>query len=252
MSDLTDHGSDQQGRPSARIRPVNRLARDRRLRLSDLAVTLFLLVGCARLPEPVPTPPEVHRAEVWVDAFSAAGGDGTSARPLKTVPQPVPTDAIVHLRAGLYPGPFVLGPGARMEGVGEVVLTGEAGQTVVTADGASLEGISIQGGAIGLEAGAKVSLTHVHFSGQRRQAAVVHGQLTIADSRFEASVEGIEGVVVEHGALFQANDTKFTGGFRRAVMTEGATLAQVSTHLWILAGMTVLFLVVGAWTFRWD
>ncbi|MBI5247037.1 MAG: ABC transporter permease [Elusimicrobia bacterium] len=38
----------------------------------------------------------------------------------------------------------------------------------------------------------------------------------------------------------------------RAVMTEGATLAQVSTHLWILAGMTVLFLVVGAWTFRWD
>ena len=38
----------------------------------------------------------------------------------------------------------------------------------------------------------------------------------------------------------------------RAVMTEGATLAQVSTHLWVLSGMTVLFLVVGAWTFRWD
>ena len=38
----------------------------------------------------------------------------------------------------------------------------------------------------------------------------------------------------------------------RAVMTEGATLAQVSTHLYVLAGMTVLFLAVGALTFKWD
>jgi ABC-2 type transport system permease protein len=38
----------------------------------------------------------------------------------------------------------------------------------------------------------------------------------------------------------------------RAVMTEGATLAQVSTHLYVLAGMTVLFLAVGAWTFKWE
>lgn len=38
----------------------------------------------------------------------------------------------------------------------------------------------------------------------------------------------------------------------RAVMTEGATLSQVAPHLWILGGMTALFLAVGAWTFRWD
>lgn len=38
----------------------------------------------------------------------------------------------------------------------------------------------------------------------------------------------------------------------RAVMTEGATLSQVAPHLYILAGMTVLFLGVGAWTFKWD
>ena len=38
----------------------------------------------------------------------------------------------------------------------------------------------------------------------------------------------------------------------RAVMTEGATLSQVAPHLYILAGMTVLFLSVGAWTFKWD
>ncbi|MEQ1918241.1 MAG: ABC transporter permease [Elusimicrobiota bacterium] len=38
----------------------------------------------------------------------------------------------------------------------------------------------------------------------------------------------------------------------RAVMTEGATLSQVAPHLYILAFMTVLFLTVGAWTFKWD
>ncbi len=38
----------------------------------------------------------------------------------------------------------------------------------------------------------------------------------------------------------------------RAVMTEGATLSHVAPHLYVLAGMTALFLAVGAWTFRWD
>ncbi len=38
----------------------------------------------------------------------------------------------------------------------------------------------------------------------------------------------------------------------RAVMTEGATLSQVAPDLYVLAGMTVLFLTVGAWTFKWD
>jgi len=38
----------------------------------------------------------------------------------------------------------------------------------------------------------------------------------------------------------------------RAVMTEGATLAQVSGHLIVLAAMTVVFLSLGAWSFRWE
>ncbi|MDE2141861.1 MAG: ABC transporter permease [Elusimicrobia bacterium] len=38
----------------------------------------------------------------------------------------------------------------------------------------------------------------------------------------------------------------------RAVMTEGATLRQVSGHLAVLAAMTVVFLLVGAWSFRWE
>ncbi len=38
----------------------------------------------------------------------------------------------------------------------------------------------------------------------------------------------------------------------RAVMTDGATLSQVSGHLWALAGMTALFLALGARLFRWE
>lgn len=38
----------------------------------------------------------------------------------------------------------------------------------------------------------------------------------------------------------------------RAVMTEGATLAQVSGHLAVLAAMTAVFLTIGAWSFRWE
>lgn len=38
----------------------------------------------------------------------------------------------------------------------------------------------------------------------------------------------------------------------RAVMTEGAALAQLSGHLAVLAAMTVVFLAVGAWSFRWE
>ncbi|MDP1826310.1 MAG: hypothetical protein Q8L48_23790 [Archangium sp.] len=206
------------------MRPGNRLARDRSLRFSDLAVALFLLVvGCVRVPEPV-VREEVHRVEVWVDAFSPAGGDGTPARPLKTVPEPVPMGAVVHLRSGLYAGPFVLGDGARLEGLGEVVLTGEAGQTVVTAANATLDGLSVQGGAIGLEAGPGVVVTRAHFSGQRQRAVVVHGSLTMSEARLEASVEGIDGVSVDRGASLELTSTKFTGGFRRAVLSEGGTL----------------------------
>ncbi len=224
MSDLTDHRRDQQGPPSARIRPGNRLRRDRSLRFSDLAVALFLLLpACAHLPPPL-TGPEIPRVELWVDAFSPPGGDGSSTRPLKAIPQPVPRGAALHLRAGLYPGPFVLGEGTRLDAVGVVVLTGEAQETVVTAIGARLTGISVQGGAIGVEAGAGVVITGAHFSGQRKQAVVVHGQLTMSETELESSVEGIDGVVVDRGASLDLMKIRFVGGFKRAVTTEGGAL----------------------------
>lgn len=38
----------------------------------------------------------------------------------------------------------------------------------------------------------------------------------------------------------------------RAVMTEGASLAQISPHLIVLAAMTLVFLIVGSFSFRWE
>jgi ABC-type multidrug transport system permease subunit len=38
----------------------------------------------------------------------------------------------------------------------------------------------------------------------------------------------------------------------RAVMTEGATLSQVSGHLLVLVAMTAVFLAIGSWSFRWE
>jgi len=37
----------------------------------------------------------------------------------------------------------------------------------------------------------------------------------------------------------------------RAVMSEGATLAQLSTHIYVLAGIGFFCLVVGGYLFRW-
>jgi ABC-type multidrug transport system permease subunit len=38
----------------------------------------------------------------------------------------------------------------------------------------------------------------------------------------------------------------------RAIMTEGATLAQVSPQLWVLGALTAAFVALGAWSFRWE
>lgn len=225
MSDLTDLRRDQRPLPSSRISPANRPRADLRPRNSDLLLALVLAAtACVRAPEPLP-PPEVHRVEFWVDGFSQPGGDGSKDRPFKTLPQPVPQGALVHVRSGVYAGPFTLSGGVRLEGLGEVVLTGIDGvATVVTASDAELDGLSIQGGAVGLEAGAGVKATRVRFSGQRQRAALVRGALTLAEAELVASVEGIDGLAVERGATLDLANARFSGGFKRAVRAEGGTL----------------------------
>jgi ABC-2 type transport system permease protein len=38
----------------------------------------------------------------------------------------------------------------------------------------------------------------------------------------------------------------------RAIMNEGATLSQVMPHVWVITAMSVFFLALGAYVFKWE
>lgn len=143
----------------------------------------LLVVGCVRAPvQPVvPSEPPV----LWVDAFASEGGDGGVGAALKTMP--VLREATrVHLRSGLYAGPFTFPAGTSLEGHGEAVLFVEGAGTVVTAnEPLQLKHVSIQGGAVGVLATAQLTLDQVKFSGHRVAA------LQVFDAGVEARTLGI-------------------------------------------------------------
>lgn len=177
----------------------------------------------------MPTPPVITNAVVesprpalWVDSFASTDGDGSVERPFKRIPSTLPARAHLHVKSGLYQGPFSF-EGVIVEGHGEAVLTSEAGQTTVTANDVELRGLSIQGGALGLAVLGRVSGTKLFFSGQRERAARVDGELVLSDSRAVASVEGIDGFAGT--GTFRFEGVKLEGGFRRGVWCERGVLA---------------------------
>lgn len=223
MSDLADRHRDLASPPNTRITAGNRLRRDPRRRVSDLVLAgLLLAAACARPPPTKIDAAPVQRAEIWVDAFSTTGGDGTLQRPLKTLPSPIPPDTTVQVRAGLYAGPFFVPEGAVIAGHGEVVLTSEGRGVTVTATGATLKGLTIQGGATGLEA-RDVTLEQVRFSGQREAAVRASGAVTLKKCALDATIEGIDGVLARDAQL-TLEDVRFTGGFRRGIDVSGGQL----------------------------
>lgn len=111
---------------------------------------------------------------LWVDASAPPGGDGSASRPLKLLPAHVGPELEVHARTGLYRGPFRL-ERARLVGHGAVVLfSEEPGATVASAEDSRIAGVSLQGGAVGLEARGVVELEGVHFSGHRTAGLRAH------------------------------------------------------------------------------
>ena len=38
----------------------------------------------------------------------------------------------------------------------------------------------------------------------------------------------------------------------RAIMNEGATLSQVMPHVWVIAAMSIIFMAIGAYIFKWE
>ncbi len=196
---------------------------DRKTGLLDRAIGVVLLaISC--VPAVVPARPVAVAApiEVWVDASGAPDGDGSVNRPLKVL---VPVKgAVMHLRSGLYEGPFVLPDGAQLVGHGEVVLH-SAGEVTVTAEGAAgLEGLSVQGGQVGLLGLGALTLRRVHFSGHRRAAVEARVALTLDDAVFDGTVPGTKGVVLTERADARLEKVRFTGAFSRAIEATKATL----------------------------
>jgi hypothetical protein len=191
-------------------------------------VAVSLLLACARPPAVAPEPP-LGRPALWVDASAREGGDGTRERPVRSLPRELPADTDVHVRTGLYEGPFVLGDGASLEGHGEVVLHAGPDGALLRAGNGAVRGVSLQGGAVGLEATGALSLERARLSGQRQQAATITGSVRARDLEVVGVVEGIDGLVVS-GAL-ELDRARFTGGLKRAVrvLEGGRALVRAST-----------------------
>jgi hypothetical protein len=139
---------------------------------------------------------------LWVDAFAPGPGDGGVDAALKAIPR-LEGPATLHLRSGLYAGPFEFPAGTRLEGHGAAVLYVEGAGVVVTAPGALvLEGVSVQGGSVGLSAGGPVTLRRVKFSGHRVAAVqVFDGGVTGEQVEVSSRLDGVVGVDAINAAV---------------------------------------------------
>ena len=201
-------------------------------RVQILQGALLLAVGCLRVPahEGGPAAP----AERWVDAYAREGGDGSRERAYRSLGQALaegPRPLHVHLAAGLYQGPFELEGGVSLEGRGRVVLHAEGGEAaVVRVRGpASLKGLAVQGGAVGVEVAGgpdgELRLVEVELSAQRRVAVWARGGRVVAQgSVFRAAVSEVGGLVLE-GGRGELSGVSFLGPFRRAVEVKQAQVA---------------------------
>lgn len=180
----------------------------------------LVVVGCVRAPVQPELP--IQPQELWVDAFAREGGDGGVEAALKVMPA-LREAARVHVRSGLYAGPFSFPAGTSVEGHGEAVLFLEGPGTVVTANAPlQLKHVSIQGGAVGLLMTAPTSLEQVKFSGHRVAALQVHDAgvearaLEFTSKLDTVGVDAINASVTISGAKF---DGPLTFGLRSADST---------------------------------
>ncbi|HEY8206419.1 MAG TPA: hypothetical protein VIG99_02985 [Myxococcaceae bacterium] len=198
---------------------------------------------------PPPVPDFVVPAERWVDASAPEGGEGTEARPFRALgaalaPERAGVPVRVHVRTGLYRGPFELPAKWEIEGPESAVLfvEGAGGAVLAVADG-RVAGVSLQGGAVGLAASGPVRAEGIHCSGQRQAAVEVRGgSLELSGADVRASVSEILGVNVIQGRA-RVQDSAFTGPFRRAVKAEGAAVEVTVERTRFVEAVTAVQLV---------
>ncbi len=194
MSDQRSTTGDQRAPPTTREQRAFYQIGDRRKGPIDrlLIALVVATFGCVKIPPPrLAAAPPVER---WVDAYAPAEGDGGVMAALKVLPPRL--SGVVHVRSGLYRGPFELDDGAVLIGHGEVVLFLEGEGTVATAGGrARLEQVSFQGGSIGLAVAGRAQVEKAHFSGQRTAAlTVVDGGLSGAGLEVDSRSPGNVGI----------------------------------------------------------
>jgi len=185
---------------------------------------------------------------LWVDGSAPEGGDGTEARPLKSLAAALGrAGARVRVRTGMYRGPFALPAGAELEGPESAVLFVEGGEgAVVTVAGdGRIAGVSLQGGAVGLVVSGRVRAEGVHWSGQRRAAVEVRGgELELSRVDVRAAMSEVVGVSAARGKV-RVLDSAFSGPFRRAVHGQGAEV-EVTVERTRFADAVTAVQLVGA------
>jgi hypothetical protein len=173
-------------------------------------------------PEAAQRPAPVLR---WVDGAALPDGDGSEAHPWKALPAQLPPGAVLHVRSGLYAGPVTF-RGVTVVGEGMVVLfSQDAAATVVEASDATLSGLQVQGGRVGLSVEGQVSATGVGFSGQRGEAIHVSpgASFALSGATLDGTIPNTRGLVSE-GASLQLTRLTLTGGFTRGVSAQGGAL----------------------------
>jgi len=112
------------------------------------------------------------------------------------------------------------------------VLTAPSGGPVLEAHGAlRLLKLLVQGGTVGLVGTGPLELEDVHFSGQRAMGLhlLEGGNLTATASRFEASVSGGVGLLLEAGTQAQLQGCIFEGPWQRALEARAPKSLSVAT-----------------------
>ena len=205
-----------------------------------IGVAVLLGIGCgprAVTLRATESPAQVSVAERWVDAHAGASAETNGgSETFRSLAEALKDGraGIIHVRAGLYEGPFVIPPGVTLRGHGAVVLhaPSEAPEVVLLSTGSSLEDVHVQGARDGIRVMAglerEARLLRVKLSGQREAGiAVQRGQLVAADLEVEGTISGGAGVRVLSGARAELIRTTFRGGLDSGLRLEPGATARV-------------------------
>lgn len=154
---------------------------------------------------------------MWVDSAWNEPGDGGTSTPLKQLPT-LTSPLRLHLRSGLYRGPFTFPPGTVVEGHGQVVLFLDVPGTVIArADRLTLKNVIVQGGTVGLEGAGPLVLDHVEVSGQREaMVRVSDGGVTATALTLATRIEGTTGLDA-YRSVVKLEQVRLTGPHRQGV-----------------------------------